>query len=121
MKIKRDFITNSSSTSFLLAFKGEFSEKKLLVAFGIEEESPLCSVFKDLFASMGRFLEEDFNLKKYDNEVLGEKLKELKKEGKKVYLGSFSSESDLLESFLCVDSYVIDTEEVYFDGRINTW
>ena len=41
MKIKNDFVTNSSSTSYLLSLKDSFSKESFLKAIGVEQESLL--------------------------------------------------------------------------------
>lgn len=122
MKIKRDFITNSSSTSFILMFKNDFDEKKLLTAFGIEENSVLAEIFEDFITSLGLY--EKLDLHEYEEKILKEeleKLKDAKKEGKKIYFGKLATDEGLLESFFCQDSFLIDTEEIYFNGRINMY
>lgn len=44
MKVRLDFVTNSSSTSFLVAVKGEIDKTNLLNVFGVPEDSPLRGV-----------------------------------------------------------------------------
>ncbi len=121
MKIKGDFITNSSSTSFLLAFKGEYSHKKLLVASGIEKNSILEEIFEDFFKSIDF---EPLDISKLDEYTLnkyGHKIEKLKERGLKIYTGEFSSNQDLIESFFCQDAFLIEDEEIYFDGSVTGW
>lgn len=121
MKIKGDFITNSSSTSFLLAFKNDYSHKKLIAASGIKENSILAEIFEDFFCSLSYEPLEITELNRYDSEIYKEKIENLEKKGMKVYIGSFSSDNGLIESFFCQDAFLIEDEEIYFDGSVDIW
>lgn len=124
MKIKTDFITNSSSTSFILAFNDEFSSKKIIKAFGIKENSILTEIFEDFLSELEYKELDEKELREYEKEMYKddlEKINELRKKGKKVYMGYLSSDNSLLESFFCQDAYLIENEEIYFNGMINVW
>ena len=121
MKIKGDFITNSSSTSFLLAFKGEYSYKKILAASGIEENSILLEIFDDFFSSIEYEPLVISELDEYTLEIYRDKIEDLEKKGMKIYTGKFSSDQGLLENFFCQDDFLIEDEEVYFDGSVTGW
>ena len=49
MKIKTDFITNSSSTCFVIMFKGELSLSQFIKAIGISSDSNFLDIYEELF------------------------------------------------------------------------
>lgn len=129
MKIKVDFITNSSSTSFILAFKPENSNKKIITsnlikAFGIEEDSILKEVFEDFLYHLNYEEFNEISLKSYQIEIYEDELKkirELEKKGFKIYIGTLSTDNSILEQFLCEDIFYIENDEIYFNGIDNAW
>ena len=48
MKIRLDFVTNSSSSSFIIGIKGELTEENLLKYLGVEKSGPLFEFAKSL-------------------------------------------------------------------------
>jgi hypothetical protein len=53
MKVRNGFVSNSSSSSFIIVSKdGNLTQEKLMKAFDISEKSPLYPVAKDVAKSM---------------------------------------------------------------------
>lgn len=129
MKIKTDFITNSSSTSFILAFNPERSNKEvvtsnLIKAFGIKEDSILREIFEDFLYYLNYEEFDKKNLTSYQLNIYKDeldKINELKKKGFKIYIGRLRSENEFIESFLCQDIFYVESDEVYFNGIDNAW
>jgi hypothetical protein len=105
MKIRSGMVSNSSSSSFMLAVKGELTQERLLDLFGVSPGSFLYSFAKEIadFFSNTRGMEEIAtiaDLREYYDWMSEEELQErcarkldLLEEGWTIYLGSASDES----------------------------
>ncbi|MHC1695653.1 MAG: hypothetical protein AB9835_10380 [Eubacteriales bacterium] len=139
MKVNRDFVTNSSSTAFILSMQEEINQEIFLKALGIEGDSPMKELFSMLYEVVENEKQEirsyilkwypDFNgdissfiLEKGFNKETEEKVKLLLNEGKTVYCGKLSGDgSSAVESFFCCESFLICEDNIYFNGRISRW
>lgn len=132
MKIKMDFVSNSSSTSFVYIAKEMLSKEDFLSATGVGSDSPVASLFEDMFYQLKTQIErgktltrvEDVdNLKdreQYTTEIL-DRMKRSLEEGQKVTIGQFSSEENLAEYTLCVEIFEIESERFFINAYDNYW
>jgi hypothetical protein len=132
MKIKADYITNSSSTSFLIIADNELDRQTFYEWFGIHPESDFTYIFNKLFDAVkynSKPIEEEINngeslddyLSSYHLENEIDRVKEALKSGKKVRVGKLHSDDNGIETFFCLDSFCIDNELVYFNALSNGW
>lgn len=132
MKIRDGFVTNSSSTNFMIICKEELTEEYLLKKLGFKKDSRMNPFGRELAreiiygTSRGlRWFEIDEIT--YDKilEIFGKnsakKYKKLVKKGYKVYLGYTSSDDECLASYMTMDCFVIDEKDFYMDGKNCAW
>jgi len=136
MKVKADFVTNSSSTSFVLISNGEFTKESLFALVGVSEESPLRHIFATLFECLidNMIPASDYrarNYYSYDDlvafvgkefsEETAHRVAEAQKRGSRVYIGELSSENGEIQSFFCCDSFELENESIYLNALECIW
>jgi hypothetical protein len=134
MRIRDGFVTNSSSTNFLIISKEELTREYLLEKLGFKSNSSIINAGEKLVDSIINEIKyklrrrySNYENPSYDDilELFGkkaaEKFKRLKKNGCKVYMGSTSSDEGFMTSFMTCDYFIIDDKDFYMDGRNCVW
>lgn len=123
--MRNGFVSNSSSSSFIIGTRGKLDKKKLIKLFKVDKESPIFLLVK----GMADILVENatkMTLKEYLEDTCYEEdgvpkiVKKIISKGFTLYSGSVGDEAGGLESALCQvgldyedDEFIIEKEEGY--------
>lgn len=135
MKIKNDFVTNSSSTSFILASKEELSEEIFMKKIGVKGNSKLKFIFDELYESINNTKEDLIEyVKKYgkgksvrqflkDEHFEDDTIKKVEEYiecGHHVYWGTLSTDNGgtQTEAFFSMESFLIIEDDFYLNSEI---
>lgn len=132
MKVKMDFVSNSSSTSFVYIARDMLSKQDFMAAVGVGPASPVASLFEDMFLELKERIErgetltsvKDIDSLKNRERFTGEVIDRMKKgleQGQIVTIGSFSSENNLAEMTLCTEIFEIESERFFINAYENYW
>ena len=136
MKIRSGFVTNSSTTSFLIICDGDFTQRDMAELMGVQEGSPFADLAEALYRGLRRGLSsarsareirenydgdfEAYVTDQFSEEVL-KKVREAEKTGRRVYSGSLSSDNEPAETFFCCDSFEWENDRLYVNALQCVW
>jgi hypothetical protein len=136
MKIRTGFVSNSSSTSFLIIAKSELNKADFFELMGIDLKSPIADLFAQFYEEVISS-SEMVDFKNADEQIPPErlltdrperlsehmlrKIKEAKANGLKAYYGWLSSDNSMIETFFCMDSFEVENDKVYLNGLECVW
>jgi len=132
MKIRIGYVTNSSSTNFLILSKKELTAEYLYKKLGFKKNSPIKSEAMELcqnilYGTHGGLRYFDIEELNYDSikEAFGEKTAErfvqYQRKGYKAYIGYTSSGDSTLTDFFTTDSFEVEESDFYVFARDCMW
>lgn len=133
MKIKLDFVSNSSSTSFVYISDEELSEEIFLEATGVDANGPVGNLFRQMHSEISTAIRQNgkqISTKEAADSLAGsheftpevvEKMKDAIAQGKKVVTSKLSSDGPLAESLLCMAMFEIESDRFYINAYNNYW
>lgn len=137
MKIRAGFVSNSSSTSFLIIAKDDLNRADFFELMGIKPDSPVADLFAQFYQDVIDSARTQVDFKTANKDVPAEawfddrpdrlsshmikKIKEAKKRGLKAYFGALDSETSMIQTFFCTDSFEVENEKIYFNGLECVW
>jgi hypothetical protein len=137
MKIRAGFVSNSSSTSFLIIAKEDLNERDFFELMGIARNSPVADLFKQFYADVVESARTKVDFRTVPEHVpiealfanargdlsphMLKRLKDARKKGLKAYFGWLDSETNSVQTFFCTDSFEVENEKIYFNGLECVW
>lgn len=131
MKIRTGFVTNSSSTNFLILSRKELTCEFLLKELGFNKLGPAFEEGYELVHEMLRrindmnYWSEDMLSAEKIGEEFGESSKSLylslSEKGWYAYIGTTDSSTSELVTFFTTDSGTIKTKNLFIDARQCIW
>jgi hypothetical protein len=130
MKIRRDYVTNSSSTSYIIICDGEFTKDNLSEFMGVQRHSPLYPLVNSLYDAIinGRQSAQSANKESLEDFFLDgpspelwERVIRAQRQGRQVWVGSLSSEETPAESLFCCSAFEWENDKMYINALNCVW
>ena len=127
MKVRADFVTNSSTTSFIIISDTELRRPDFLALVGVSPESPLAPVFDALLDRLlasrdprDEHRETEYFARTFSEEVAS-RVAEARQTGREIYAGELSSDNEPIETLFCCDSFEVESDTIYFNSLRCMW
>lgn len=125
MKIRNGFVTNSSSTNFIIISKKEITIQFLFDKLGFKRGTPFEEMGWELCSNLFYKLDKDTlnyeDISKDFGVKTANKWNDLTQKGYDSLRGYTSSDEDTLTSFFTMDSFEIDEKDFYINGKNCIW
>ena len=125
MKIRNGFVTNSSSTNFIIISKKEITVQFLFDKLGFKRGTPFEEMGWELCSNLFYKLDKDTlnyeDISKDFGVKTANKWNDLTQKGYDSLRGYTSSDEDILTSFFTMDSFEIDEKDFYINGKNCIW
>lgn len=134
MRVRAGFVSNSSSTSFLIITRDELEEGAFLELMGVAPDSPIADLFRELFSDVvGSSRYVDFSRVSarvspeswFETDRLSPamvvRLRQAAEQGLKAYYGSLSSDNTPVQTFFCTEAFEVENERIYFNYLECAW
>ncbi|RRY15875.1 hypothetical protein EGJ57_23580 [Brucella anthropi] len=131
MKLKMDFVSNSSSTSFIYISDRQFTRDSFFEAIGANDEGPIGELFSSMFDELNNAISRGDRITSVeganstrDFDLTPEVLARIEKaitDGTPVIRGGLSSDGALAESLLCTTIFEIDTDAIFINAYPSYW
>ncbi|MBR5747505.1 MAG: hypothetical protein IKY01_01820 [Prevotella sp.] len=134
MKVKTDFVTNSSTTNYIVMTQGEPTLLTFFRAVGVSQESLFLDVFVKLFKCFkddmtpglvyakrfGCNTVDEYVEKHFSKDTLT-RVQDAEAKGYDIYIGDLCSDNDSVETLFCCDSFVIEGGKLVIDATEDAW
>ena len=134
MRMRAGFVSNSSSTSFLIVTRDQLEEGAFLELMGVTPDSPIAGLFRELFSDVvdaaryvdfarvdARVSPESWFDQERMSPAMVARIRDAAAQGLKAYVGRLSSDNNPVQTFFCTDSFEAENERIYFNYLECVW